>query len=150
MIRDDKPTRRIPLAWIVGNTRDMGDAVQAVVRHAAEVQCRATLADALRELSQDAPDLVLVCQQWPEEYRTEEVEQLLESLPLARIVCSYGPWCGSDGRTRVIWPFALRVPAERAASRILAELDVIAGRRLPLPRTAGLEEVFTFDAGVER
>ncbi len=128
----------------------MGDAVQGVVQHAAEVQCRATLAAALRELSREAPDLVLVCQHWPEEYRADEVERLLESLPLARIVCSYGPWCGSDGRTRTIWPAALRVPAERAASRILAELDVISGRRMPLPRTAGLEEVFAFDAGIER
>ncbi len=64
--------------------------------------------------------------------------------PLARLVCCYGPWCASDGRTRDIWPLAVRVPVDAAAERIRRELEVLSGRRQPLPLTASRDEDLSF------
>jgi hypothetical protein len=94
------------------------------------------------------PDLVVVCQHWPDEFTEQDVRRLLTLCPLARVACAYGPWCQSDGRSRDIWPLAVRVPAAAAPDRIRRELDVIAGRLRPLPLTASRDEVFVFDAAV--
>ena len=91
------------------------------------------------------PDLVIVCQHWPEEYTATEVRQLLAEFPLARLICCYGPWCASDGRTRDIWPLSVRVPAEFAGRRIDLEIEVLGGTRWPLPLTASRDEIFLFD-----
>ena len=82
------------------------------------------------------PDLVIVCQHWPDEFSEHEIHRLLARYPLARVICCYGPWCRSDGRRRDLWPFAVRVPVEEAAGRIRREREVLAGRRQPLPLTA--------------
>jgi hypothetical protein len=95
------------------------------------------------------PDLVLICQHEPDEFTTRDVHALIGRHPLARLVCSYGPWCASDGRTRDIWPLAVRVPVELAPERIRRELDVLAGRRSPLPLTASRDEIFLFDNAVD-
>jgi len=92
------------------------------------------------------PDLVVVCQHWSDEFGEPDVQRLLESYPLARLVCCYGLWCESDGRTRDVWPLSVRVPARSAAERIGCELAVIAGTRAPLPLTASRDEIFLFDA----
>jgi hypothetical protein len=94
------------------------------------------------------PDLVVVCQHWPDEYTDRDVRRLIGLFPLARVSCCYGPWCASDGRSRDIWPLSLRVPVELAPERIRRELDVLAGRRRPLPLTASRDEVFLFDAAL--
>jgi hypothetical protein len=94
------------------------------------------------------PDLVVVCQHWPDEYTDGQVRRLIGFFPLARVSCCYGPWCASDGRSRDIWPLAVRVPVDSAAERIRRELDVVAGRRRPLPLTASRDEVFLFDAAL--
>ena len=91
------------------------------------------------------PDLIVICQQTPDEYAAAEVHALLTAFPLSRCVCGYGRWCASDGRTRDTWPLAVRVPAESAARRIDIELEVIAGTRAPLPLTASRDEIFLFD-----
>jgi hypothetical protein len=94
------------------------------------------------------PDLVVVCQHWPDEFTERDVRRLLTLSPLARLSCCYGPWCQSDGRSRDIWPLATRVPVESAAGRIARELEVLAGLRRPLPLTASRDEVFLFDTPV--
>jgi hypothetical protein len=94
------------------------------------------------------PDLVVICQHWPDEFTERDVRRLLTLYPLARLTCCYGPWCQSDGRSRDIWPLAVRVPAAAAPDRLRRELDVIAGRTRPLPLTASRDEVFLFDAAL--
>jgi len=91
-------------------------------------------------------DLVVVCQHWSDEFSEHKVWKLLSRHPLARLTCCYGPWCESDGRTRDIWPLAVRVPVRATEERIRRELDVIAGRCAPLPLTASRDEIFLFDA----
>jgi hypothetical protein len=92
------------------------------------------------------PDLVLVCQQWPDEFSESDVRRLLSLYPLARFVCAYGLWCESDGRSRDIWPLSVRVPVRCTADRMRRELEVVAGLRRPLPLTASRDEIWLFDA----
>lgn len=91
------------------------------------------------------PDLVVVLQTWPVEFPANEVHQLFELCPLARVVCCFGAWCEADGRNRSIWPLAVRVAARVAGPRIRRELDVLAGTVRLLPATASRDEVFAFD-----
>lgn len=88
------------------------------------------------------PDLVIVCQSWPDEYRPDEVNRLLELLPLATILCCYGSWCDSDGRNRQIWPLAVRVPAFSSSALIRRLWRDAAEGNPPLPLTASREEIF--------
>ncbi|HUG90751.1 MAG TPA: hypothetical protein VML55_07960 [Planctomycetaceae bacterium] len=113
----------------------------------AEIRRAGTLAEAVRLASEGAwhADLVVVCQLWSREYSEREVRALLRALPLARIVCCYGPWCESDGRSGSPWPLAARVPVREAAARIRREIDVLDGRCPPLPLTASRDEIFAFD-----
>lgn len=95
------------------------------------------------------PDLVVVLQNWPDEYSRRDIESLIVTLPLARIVCCYGVWCDSDGRTRALWPPAVRIPVTAATSRLRHELELLRGERCGpvLPLTAGREEIFAYDHG---
>jgi hypothetical protein len=93
------------------------------------------------------PDLAVVCQHWSDEYTPSDVRRLFSLFPLARLICAYGPWCASDGRSRDIWPLAVRVPVKAAAARIEAELEVLRGVREPLPLTASRDEIYAFDQG---
>lgn len=95
------------------------------------------------------PELVIVCQHLPDEFTTAEVHRLIGLFPLARLVCCYGPWCASDGRTRDLWPLAVRVPVELGPERIRRELEVLSGRRRPLPLTASRDEIFLFDNALD-
>lgn len=116
------------------------DFAGAVVRRVADV------ASALREAEAGRhPELIVVCQSWPDEYTPSDVRRLLASFPLARLVCCYGSWCASDGRGRDIWPAAVRVPAAEAQGRLRRERDVLVGKRPPLPVTAGRDEIYEFD-----
>lgn len=99
------------------------------------------------------PDLVVVFQSWPDEFSASDVHALLQLFPLARIVCCFGAWCDSDGRTRTIWPLAVRVPVSAASRRIEHELALLADHEgstttasgFPLPLTASRREIFEFD-----
>lgn len=132
-------------ALIVGRQEGMEPVVAEVVSHSLRVRALSDLI-ALERLAEESFDLILVCQHWPDEYSRRDVERLLATFPLARFLCCYGPWCASDGRRRDVWPAALRVPADQALFRVKKELEVIAGGRPPLPWTAGIEEIFAFDA----
>ena len=92
------------------------------------------------------PDLVIVCQSWPDEFSASEVTLALCRWPLALWVCCYGAWCASDGRTRSIWPISVRVPVEEAEGRLNHVWRVLTGQRdEPLPLTASRDEAFEFD-----
>jgi hypothetical protein len=96
------------------------------------------------------PDLVVVLQSWPDQYSVEDFHGLLTKFPLARLVLGYGPWCDSDGRTRSIWPLAVRVPATAAVPRLERELTLFEtpAPTVPLlPLTASRTEIFEFDFG---
>jgi hypothetical protein len=124
--------------------------VEELARDNCDVRIFSNVSEALANASVNTwhPDLVIVCQQWPDEYTTADVRQLLGAFPLARLICCYGAWCASDGRTRDVWPLSSRVPATFAARRIDLELEVLAGTRWPLPLTASRDEIFLFDPDV--
>ena len=124
-------------------------ALEALGRLApAEIRSSASIIEAAERFSSGdwQPDLVVVCQHWPDEFPPSEVDRLFRAFPLARFVVCYGPWCASDGRTRSIWPLAVRVPADEAESRLKRELEVLRGERPPLPLTASRDEIFVFDS----
>ncbi len=75
-----------------------------------------------RPISALLPDLVVVCQSWSNQFSAAEIRDLLTWLPLARIVCCYGAWCDSDGRTCDHWPLAVRVAAIDGPYLLSAEL----------------------------
>jgi hypothetical protein len=137
---------------VVGDlfSRDMSCVerrVEELARQDGDVRTAGGVAEAIETCAADTwhADLVVVCQHWPDEYTAAEVRSLLAAFPLARLVCCYGSWCSSDGRTRDVWPLAVRVPAEWAARRIDLELEVLAGTRWPLPLTASRDEIVLFD-----
>lgn len=92
-------------------------------------------------------DLLLVSQDWPDQFSEDDVESLIDGFPLSRLVVVFGRWCDSDGRTRQVWPNACRVPIEAASPRILTELQTVLDNSPPVPRTADRGEVFGFDYG---
>jgi len=96
------------------------------------------------------PDLVIVLQTWPDQFSEAEIHELITRCPLARIICCFGPWCDSDGRTRSIWPLAVRVPVAAARTRIAKEVALLRNplsASRPLPLTASRGEIFDFDFG---
>lgn len=111
----------------------------------AQVRTTQSVDELAALVESDVPDLLVVWQEWPDEFPACEVARLFDLLPVSRWVCCYGPWCLADGRNRDIWPPATRVPWSRAESRIRQELSVLRGEHAPLPLTAGRDEVFAYD-----
>lgn len=111
------------------------------------VHCLESLDEAVEAcLSPDVvPSLIVVRQETPDQYPSNEVDELLGVAPLARVVCLYEPACTSDGRTRNHWPPALRCPIEQAEVRIDHELAALDGTRESLPWSAARDEVFLAD-----
>lgn len=94
------------------------------------------------------PDCVIALLAWPDQFSKRDVDELISLCPLSRILCCFGPWCDSDGRTRSIWPLGVRVPAASFAARFEHELALFANCRgvgSPLPLTAARAEIFEFD-----
>lgn len=143
MIPASSPSLR---TLVIGSTVGMEPAVGAAAEVSGEMRLLASLAELPTLPEGFIPDLVVICRHWPDEYPPTDVERLIAAFPLARLVCSDGPWCASAGRTRNIWPAAVRVPVEESAARIRLEARVIRGEVPPLPLTAGLDEAFAFDA----
>lgn len=114
----------------------------------AETKAFASLAQALLQLRSKAwnPDLVVIVQNWSDEHSRDEIDQLSRLAPLARWVVCYGSWCESDGRTRDLWPLAVRVPLRSAESRLAHEWRLLNGDAVvPLPMSASREETFGVD-----
>lgn len=87
-------------------------------------------------------DLWIVCQSWPDEFAPSTIRRIIDAGAASRLICAYGAWCASDGRTRDVWPPAVRVPIGEFHRRLAFELEVVAGRRAPLPLTAARDEQF--------
>lgn len=91
------------------------------------------------------PDLIIVVQTWSDEFPFQEFLALSGFGPLSRVLCCYGPWCVSDGRSRQDWPLALRVPLEHfapALRREMRQLTTPVSDVAPLPWTAGRDEIY--------
>jgi hypothetical protein len=147
-------SQRLPALLVIGEffTAAM-EPVRLCVESLIQEGCDAHFSSGVSQLDRSSqadwfPDLVIVCQHWPDEFSERDIQRLVGRYPLARVTCCYGPWCRSDGRRRDLWPFAVRVPVEAVAGRIRREREVLAGRRQPLPLTASRDEVFVFDAEV--
>ncbi|MBS0205091.1 MAG: hypothetical protein JSS49_19480 [Planctomycetes bacterium] len=92
------------------------------------------------------PDLIVVIQSWPDEHSAEQIDQLNRLAPLARCVVCYGSWCESDGRTRQLWPLAVRVPLRSAMSRLLTEWQLLNGQSVRvMPMSGSREETYGVD-----
>ncbi len=94
-------------------------------------------------------DLVVICQQWSDEYLPSNTDRLIATAPLARFICCYGLWCESDARNRDIWPPAIRVPVSMFEHRLRRELNMLRGECSPLPLTASRDEAFSFSFSSE-
>lgn len=97
----------------------------------------------------ESPDLIVICQNWPDEFSSRDLNDLVKRFPISRFVCCYGSWCESDGRTRNVWPLSIRVPARCARVRIEQEWDIVRGKANAFPLTAGRDEIFLFEVPAE-
>ncbi len=95
------------------------------------------------------PEVVIICQNWPDEFSICEVNELVNRFPLSRFICCYSVWCESDGRTRSTWPVSVRVPARSVSARIQHEWDVVHGIREVFPLTSGRDEIFQIETSTE-
>lgn len=100
----------------------------------------------LNDCEEPLPDIVVVCQAWPDEFSAADVSERLGRWPLALWVCCFGVWCESDGRNRAIWPIGIRVPARAAIARLNHLWAIVTGgAQNILPVTASRDEAFDFD-----
>jgi hypothetical protein len=134
-----------------GDFRSLVEIIRGL-RRTADVRQANDFAGLRQLVEVDAwhPDLVVVLQAWPDEFSELDVHELIALCSLARIVCCFGPWCDSDGRTRSIWPLAVRVPVAAAGGRLAREwslLDDRGAQSAALPLTAARSEIFEFDFG---
>ena len=140
---------RVPLILILGDwdraemasikawVQDLGQS--ASVRHRLAMVC-------LGDLDETSPDIVIVCQSWPDEFSATDVSSQLGRWPLALWACCFGAWCESDGRNRPIWPIGIRVPARAAIARLNHLWAIVTGvSQVLLPVTASRDEAFEFD-----
>ena len=140
-----------PNILILGRTQaaEMQAVVASVRRNVSQknIQSLSNIETASRLVSEENwhPDLVVVCQNWPDEFSEADVQQLLSLFPLACWICCFGVWCEPDGRNRDIWPPAIRTPARNAEIRIRRELAVLKGTHPVLPLTASRDETYEFD-----
>jgi hypothetical protein len=90
------------------------------------------------------PELIVVLEAHPDEYARGDVELLVASNPVSRIVCCAGAWSESAGRTRSVWPLAMRVAVVHAVARLEREWRLVTNQSCvpPLPATGNREEWF--------
>ncbi|MES2791237.1 MAG: hypothetical protein V4719_16600 [Planctomycetota bacterium] len=143
-----RPRPRVVLLGDPGTAEfsDVFKVLNAVVPAAAELSAIRDMSE-LAELSrrQEFPDFIVVVQTWSDEFRFEDVLQLPGFGLLTRVLCCFGPWCVSDGRSRQDWPLALRVPVEHFETALRSEWQQLTAPQQaepPLPWTAGRDEIF--------
>ena len=142
----------LPQFMIIGDleraeTRELRDWISQAIP-AECVRHFSSLAAGLQLLAESTwiPDVILIVQSLPDEFRRSEMNQLGQFAPLARWIVAYGSWCESDGRTRDIWPLAVRVPLRSAVARFEREWQGLSDQRIyPLPMSASREEAFAID-----
>lgn len=127
-----------PSLWLVGT------AASPIAWQGFQIRRFVNLPELVQATTERQPDLIVVAQDWSDEYRLDEVASLFSACPLTRILCCYGPLCASDGRSRTVWPAAVRVAQAELIPRLERELLVIQGHSPPLPLTAGHDELFAW------
>ena len=140
----------LPRVVLLGDSRTAEfsrvlQALSAAVPEESLTQIRDLTALAERYRRGEEADLIVVVQTWSDEFPLRDFLRLSGSGPLSRVLCCYGPWCVSDGRSRQDWPLALRVPLEQIDAALRSEMlqfttSELAGN--PLPWTAGRDEIF--------
>jgi len=82
-----------------------------VIEATSELVAVAEVSAALAMLaaSGDAPDVIVLAQQWPGQFQLAQVDALRRSAPLARPVALLGSWCEGETRTGRPWPAVTRV-----------------------------------------
>ena len=128
---------------LLGRPVGMEGVVAALLQSVDTAQVVPTVEAAIHTGMQ--PDYLVVLQHWSDEYSPGDVRCMLEVFSMSRIIVIQGPWCASDRRTRQNWPTSLCIPIERAEERWKREKEVAAGIRQPLPWTAAMDEIFSFD-----
>tara|TARA_R110002095_G_scaffold21880_1_gene23663 strand:+ start:1334 stop:2143 length:810 start_codon:yes stop_codon:yes gene_type:complete len=133
---------------IIGNsqTREMSPVLEAVSESCGGISVLHALRPAMISTERVFPELIIVCQNWPDEFSASDLNDLVSRFPVSRFVCCYGAWCEADGRTRTVWPLSIRVPARSVRVRIQQEWEIIQGTAKAFPLTAGREEIFQFEA----
>jgi hypothetical protein len=118
--------------------------------HGAQFTQHLGMEQAIVELTQtqQIPDLIVVIQSHLDEYCQRGIDELGRLAPLARWVVCSGAWCESEGRTRQLWPLAVRVPLRSATLRLFDEWRMLCGENVkPLPLSGSREEAFEADHG---
>lgn len=116
----------------------------------AQVTPHLDIEQAVIELArtQQIPDLIVVIQSHLDEYCQQDIDELGRLAPLARWVVCSGAWCESEGRTRNLWPPAVRVPLRSATLRLFDEWRMLCGKHMKsLPLSGSREETFDADHG---
>ncbi len=133
---------------IIGNsqTREMSPVLGAVSEICEETSVFHAPSPGMISTEVVFPELIIVCQNWPDEFSASDLNGLVSRFPVSRFVCCYGAWCEADGRTRTVWPLSIRVPARSVRVRIQQEWDIIQGIMKAFPLTAGRDEIFQFEA----
>ncbi|QDU50078.1 hypothetical protein [Gimesia panareensis] len=138
---------------VLGNSRT--EEMRGVLQSVQDAFPKAEMVSVSRLSELDAqtvqPELVLICQNWPDEFSGQTLTELVRRFPVSRFLCCFSVWCEADGRTRNQWPVSIRVPARAADFRIRQEAEVIRGTAPAYPLTAGRDEIFQYqvEAGLE-
>lgn len=140
--------------WFIGEARDSElrfclRELRSLTR-AASVEHFESLTHLLDQQAQSGsrgngqPQLVIVLQDWPGQYRESQINALIGlAMPAGRLLCVYGSWCESAGRNNAdLWPHGVRVAARNAPERIGRELRAMEQNEPALPLTAGRDERF--------
>lgn len=103
------------------------------LRASAEVTSAKDLAEAvsLTTRGEFAPDLIVLAQGFPRQFRAGLVEQLRGSLPTAHFVALLGSWCEGEERTGEPLPGVQRIYWHRFAGWWAAQQRVLAAGRCP-------------------
>ncbi|MDF1743263.1 MAG: hypothetical protein P1V19_06180 [Gimesia sp.] len=136
---------------ILGNsqTLEMSPVLDAVSKICQKVRIADFSCLNANSTEVESPGLIVICQNWSDEFSRNDWNDLVKRFPISRFVCCYGVWCESDGRTREVWPLSTRVPARYARIRIQQEWDIVQGKENAFPLTAGRDEIFQLQVTAE-
>lgn len=141
--RPPSPADRLYRVELIGtlSTSELQNAENTIAAHPRlQIVSRR---DTLPGSESDAnADFLIVLQACSDQYGSRAVNRLIESNLGRRIVCCYGAFCVSDGRSIPVWPTALRVPFAELSEFLEREIALADAGVSPLPPTASGDELF--------